>query len=277
MKSWIKEFFEKITLELVNFTIFGKEILKVENYFVSDVIDTLNFTNRDTEYILPGEEINFRKLLNELYGDEQFILNIKKKNRNNNNLNENLIQNNMEEYKLKNFSKFYSQKILENQDSLYRAVINCYFFMINREITDISKISIDALNLGFYSSLQSNLKDLLKSLVIKLLKQEYVINNYPLPSDIEIKKIMIDDLIEIHKNVKSSKYWILELFCIHKIINMPIIVYDFNQNVILLFQNKEIFKNVTKLQLDVKSAINLQIIPYSYNNLIHEIYSLYPK
>ena len=171
-------------LSLNNFKSY--EILNIHGYYVSDTINYNYFKEKDNQIIVNNNIIK-------------------------DNVNTNIPQ-------IVQTNVFYSQKILNDDLKLYRAYSNGYHWINNKHQYTFNR------NLGYYSSIQTELANYFKGSIIENLH-----NN---PSDINILKL-------------------LSLF------KIPIILYDENYNIKNILENG---KNIKKNIEDYKKYINIRKI-----------------
>ena len=48
----------------------SKELLSIDNYFVSDIVDHNKFTPRENQKIIKSDVINVNKILSEIFGED---------------------------------------------------------------------------------------------------------------------------------------------------------------------------------------------------------------
>jgi len=260
-KEWIKEYTMKVVISIVNQDINGKEILREDKYFVSDVVDNMNFTFRNNQMTIKGNEFNIQKIIDELYG-EGILPNLgKKKNK--------IVFEEIDdsENPLIEYNEYYIQKVIPNNNSILRGLVNGFYYLLNREKYDISII-----NLKYISELQTNLVNYFKGKIITWLKNNMSIK---LPNEINMH-ITEELLIEIHKSFQNDKYWILILWSFYKITNISICIKDNNNNNILYIDNNKICTDCNTIKINPES-IFLRLSFNSYNKLPAEIEVLYNK
>ena len=176
--------------------------------------------------------------------------------------------------------EFYIQNIINNNISLYRAFVNGFYwlkYMFN---------DIDNRNLGFYSDLQTDISNYLKSKVIDWItdinnkhKIEYIIKY----TNIYKKN---DFIIKLSNSINTFNDCVLELYILNQLININIIVYNQNNEIIYIFDNgikynkKEDKKDKIKIYNDnaiKRESINIRFNFTTNDEIPNNIESLYYK
>ncbi|AYV81264.1 MAG: early transcription factor VETF large subunit [Harvfovirus sp.] len=227
-------FVNKISEELGSNDLKALELLKIGNYFVSDIVDYNRFTERQGQKIIRSSSNTIKKVLNDLFGRE----NIPKigKRRGAKGLEVNYQQMNIDN-PLKDMRDMYVQHIIDNNLSIFRAYVNGYYWLKH------PYYNIESRNLGFYSPTQTELANYFRSLVIDWLQDK----KYAKLIETELFKYMdhkrsskdpINDfIIKIGTDVHTLTNCIIELYALNKIQHIPIIVYDENNQVIYILDN----------------------------------------
>jgi hypothetical protein len=256
------KFVNKVVEELIENGIKASDILRRDNYYVSDIVNYDIYTHRDKQKIIKSTGINTKKLLSELFGEDNIpIIGRRKQIKGDDIVDENYIN------PLKKFGDQYIQNIIPNNISIYRAMGNSFYWLTNK------LYSIEYRNLGYYSVLQTDLANYLKGNLIEYLGSKT--NRDILYSEIskfmKIEKNKYDDILMdvILENNNNSEYKI-ELLIFNIILGIPINVYDEYQNLVFGYNNG---KYIEKPKED-KEAINLQYFYYTnkYPSTISTIY-----
>jgi hypothetical protein len=261
------EFIRKLSTEIVEINIKAFEILREKKYFVSDIVDYNNFTEKPGQKIIKSTNTNLVKILVDLFGKEH-VPKIGK--RHYGKKNEIDIQQLQLENPLKDIKDAFTQTVIPYNYSILRAYSNGYYW--NKHVLYDSDIR----NLGYYSNLQNELINIFRSIIIDWLNLpsniEYLCNldentkaiiNNPilylnenlnvnkdnvLIGTIDIQKRLIINkyIIGLIENNTETNYGLFELFILHKIHLIPLVIllngvskYYINNNSIIEINNKD--------------------------------------
>jgi len=252
VREWLDDYLINITNQIVQQDVAGKEILRLDKYYVSDIVNTMVFTYRNNQMILKGNEFQLQQIIDQLYG-EGILPNLGKKK-----INEIVIDDILEG--LTDYDKYYSQKIISNNNTILRGLVNGFYYLLYK-----SKYPLEIINLGYKSKLQTGLVNYFKGKIMSFLRTYSVINKNPLPKELNIKTINNDTLISLHKRFVTDGFWLLIVWCFHKILGVTIYILDEN--------NKELYSFVG----DKSKVIHLRVTFNSYNKFPNEVECLYYK
>lgn len=270
-KETIIKFVNKVSDELALNERKALEILKVENYYVSDIVDYSKYTIRPGQKILRSSGSNVKKVLSEIFGADNIPIMGKKKIKTT--VEGNYMQLN-QEFSLVDMKEYYLQKIIINNISLFRAYVNGYYWIKNKYNDPEVK------NLGYYSPLQTELSNYFRGSVIEWLKNK---KNQSKIKEIEKyininKKNTIDDyIIKLGSSTSFVTNCIIEFIILSHINTYPIIVYNELNIPLYIFDkglqydsriNKE--SNVKNYIDKRKECINLRFI-YMMNTEIPDL------
>ena len=231
-----------------------KEILNIDEYYVSNIIDKNIFKERENQIILKNTNIiNIDKILKKILKNTKISdIKINKKS------NVEIIDYNE---KLEKYNNYNIQIIINNSNTIYRAYSNCLYWLKNNLYDDENR------NLGYYSDIQTKLTNYLKGEVINWLidisNKEVIekklltyinVNNYD-----EIN-IFIYNIVSTEKTLNNNIYI---LFILNKLINIPIVIYNNSFEIIYIF-DKDFF--------DLKNYKNYKN-NNKYINIIYEYYN----
>ena len=273
----IIKYINKITDELINNSLKSSELLSIDNYFVSDIVNKDNFTERDNQKIIKSDNNNIKKILSELFGEKNIpIIGKRRINKISKNINETNIANPIE---------IIGNNIYQNihfNNVIYRTYANCYFWIKNNLMSNEHR------NLGYYNPYQTDLANYFKSNVIDWIsnKKNQTILLEEFNNLIQInKETFIDDIKQyLSKSNENFKAYIIDLYILSKIYKYPIIVYDGFENIICILENglKYLinninFKNKPNLNDYNKPHINIKynINNFTLNSTPTIIYAIY--
>jgi hypothetical protein len=242
-------FVNRIIEELVNNGLEYKELLHIENYYVSDVVDNTQYTNRLHQKIIKTSNITIDKILEDLFGKQNIPIIGKRFN------NKNMKQTYEEVYPLQELGKIYIQHIINNNDSNLRAYSNEYYWLIN------PLYDTQYRNIGYFSLIQTNLAYYFKALII-----DWLINNSSeIKNDSFFKQYKFDDLLILKYFIKKYRKSIIntigliEFYILSKInIEYPIILYNQYNDIINIFHNGQVDTNKYKNYESSKNSIQIK-------------------
>ena len=249
-------FINKIVEEFVKDEMKSKELLSIDNYFVSDIVDHNKFTTRKNQKIIKSDVINVNKILSEIFGEDNIPkIGKRKMSKIGKSINEENIENPLEK-----LGNMYIQNIIPNNNSIIRAFSNQYYWISN------SLYDIDFRNLGYYNNLQTDLTNYFKSNIIDFLKdisnKDYIKQNL---LDY-ISKDINSYIYEIGNTSLTMNNGIAELMILSKIYNLEIIIFNnYNKIIYIIEFGKNILKFNSKKYNEnyLKNTIN---ILYEYSS-----------
>jgi hypothetical protein len=263
----IIKFINRMSEELATNDRKAYEILRIGDYFVSDIVDYNRYTERPEQTVVRSSGSNVKKILSDIFGKENIPIIGKKKL---GKLVDANYQQINEEYPLQDMKEYYVQKIIHNNMSFYRAYVNSFYWLQN-EYNDN-----DSRNLGYYSPLQSELSSYFRGNVI-----DFISNN-------DNKKVIDKELsehIHIKKKANYIKNYIIkvisdnntitdgfvELF-IMSILNptIPIVIYNDSNKVMIVFDNGKVVENLDKYK-NKNNTINIRLTYYLNDPKIGEL------
>jgi hypothetical protein len=222
-KDYIVTFVNKLTDEILADEYKFFELINKEKYSISDVNDYSNFTNRSKQKIIKSNSVNVDKILSEIYGEDNIPILGKKRFKK---INDDIIEHPAEEYKDKII------QLVNSNDGIYRAITNNFYWLENNLLDN------DLRNLGYYSNLQTDVTNYIKSILIDYLRSDVnrtelieIFNSY----GIKIKKEILDYKDKLIKNIEFYDEYMVELLIVNKILNIPIIIYNDYENIIGIY------------------------------------------
>ena len=267
----------KIIEELIMDGIKFKEIIQEENYYVSDVVDYTIFSDRPNQKIIKTSNFNIKKIMTELFGKDS-IPQLGKRRIGKQDL---IVDIDVPE--AVELGKEVIQEIISNKNSIIRAYVNGYYWMLN------TLYDKDSRNLGYDTELQERLTNLFKANII-----DYLVGNV---FNEELKKD-INKYIELDKNLLSKNIFtstlsrlrknnyntdgVLELILLSYMFPYPIVVYDNYNAVKYIFSSGPVSVNDKTIEkYTSESMLNKTIfIKFDFegsNNIPKKIYSIYHK
>jgi hypothetical protein len=265
------DFVNRVIEEMIQDNIKFKEIIQESTYYVSDIVDYTQYTNRNDQKIIKATNFNIQKLMSELFGKDK-IPTIGKKQLSK-------IYGEQEEYpELIELGKQLIQIIIPNKDSIIRSYVNSYYW-INNPLYDV-----ESRNLGYFNELQTNLTYLFKADIIdfiqnNLLKGPPEIKNY-LEIYFKNEENFFESTLNKFRKTSFNTDGKVELFILSHLIPYPIVVYDNYSNIKYIFMqgeieiNNETIKNYTS-EKNINKTIFLKFDYDSSNIIPKNIYSIY--
>ena len=267
------DFVNRIIEEMIQDSIKFKEIIQEGTYYVSDIVNYNQYTDRENQKIINASNFNINKLMSELFGKEKIPLIGKNQLSKTNN---DIIDDEYPE--LIELGKQLLQEIIPNKDSIIRAYVNSYYW-INNPLYDI-----ESRNLGYINELQTNLTYLFKANII-----DYIQNNLH-KGDPTIKKYLekyfkndknfFESSLNKFRKLSYNTDGKVELFILSHLINIPIVIYDNYSNVKYIYMQGEIPVNneTIKIFTHEKKLDKTIFIKFDFDNsntIPLNIYSLY--
>ena len=256
----------KIVDELLSDEMKSKELLKDENYFISDIVDEDNYIIRENEKIIKSNNPDINKILTQYLGNIPYLKNRKGIFKNIKSINEENDENPIEEtgdYKIQN--------IIMNNNSIIRAFVNSYYWKNNPLKTE------ELRNLKYYSELQTNLTNFFIGKVIDFLNNksnsEYLENTFSYLNFNDFD-LLINDMNNLLFNGR------IVLCILSKLLNEIVVVYDnFFKIIYICDKGKIIFDAKYNINTDYKLT-NKDIVgilfQFNFNtDNIHKIKAVY--
>jgi hypothetical protein len=267
------DFVNKVIEEMIQDSIKFKEIIQESNYYVSDIVDYTQYTNRSEQKIIKTSNFNINKLMSELFGKDK-IPSIGRRQLNK--LNMNLIED--ENPELIELGKQFIQLIISNKDSIIRAYINSYYW-INNPLYDT-----ESRNLGYINNLQTILTYLFKVDIIdfiqnNLLKGHDKIKKY-LEKYFKNEHNFFESTLNKFRKTSFNTDGKVELFILSHLIDIPIVVYDNYSNIKYIYLQGEIPINIDTIKkFTSESVLNKTIfLKFDFDSsktIPKNIYSIY--
>jgi hypothetical protein len=267
--DYLMEYTQRLIEEMIQDKLKFKELIQEDDYFVSDIVDYTQYSNRPDQKIIKTSNFNINKILSELFGKN----NIPKLGRRKNKKSDTEIEENYPE--LNKIGDLFYQEVINNDNSIIRAYVNSYYWLNNNLYDTESR------NLGYYSDLQDKLVSLFKANII-----DYILNNTfnkEFKDNIskyfdltEHKNFFLSAINRFRKN-KNNTDGIVELIVLSYLLPYPIIVYDNFNNVKYIFSNGIVKVNdkTIKKYTEMKNIINIKFDYEGNNNIPYKIFAVY--
>ena len=250
-REWVPEFIGRVTVELADMGIPGKEILKMDDFLVSEVIDTMSFSNHPNQIMVRGASINLKSVVTALFGHDTSLTDVI------GDVTRTLgttppPQPGDDRYPLVSYEGFSVQTIIANNYTMLRGCINGFYYLTNRK-----RYPQESLNLGYAGTAQTVLTNFFRGKIVSWLKTHAMLYGKPVPLNVAVKgPITTQTLIEIQKDVMSLM-WKLEMWSFHHITKIPIAILSAEDgNLTHLFQDGNLVASGT---YDPKTTIVLRV------------------
>ncbi|AXN91115.1 putative VV A7-like early transcription factor large subunit [Namao virus] len=261
--KFLIDYINKVTEDFLYNKIKSYEIFKHKGYYVSNVIDYNIFTEKPGQKIIKNNSINVNTILSDLFDSKVPLIGKKKINK----ISKNIDIENLKNYLEKVNNRYF--QIIINNNAIYRAYANIFYWIKN------PLLEPDHKNLGYYSIIQTDLSNLLKSYIIDwfMIKE----NQEILYKEIgEIIKLNINTYVKdfedyLNKNNEVYKCNVVDLYIFSKIYqDHPILLYNNFNKIIGIFHNKIIYLE-NYLQTDLPSIIKNYMDFNLYFNIKYNI------
>jgi hypothetical protein len=285
-EKYLYEFIKKLSIELCEQEIKVYELMKEKKYFVDDIVDHNNFTEKPGQSIIKSSNTNLHKILTDMFGKEH-IPKIGKRFITKKNLND--IENMLIENPLKDVKDAYIQTIIPQNYSIIRAYVNGYYWNKHKSYT------LDTRNLGYYSNIQNEIVNLFRSQIIDWLnipdnikyltnlddETKKIISNQIVNIDIKDKKTSENQLlinkyiVRLMENNIEENLGFMELLILNNIHNTQIVIFINGIQKYYIKENIIKIKNESSSKYFNTSNINIGLdynIDYKYPNTIETIY-----
>jgi hypothetical protein len=243
-------FVNRISEELAQNDLKAFEIMKIGDYFVSDIVDRNRFTFIPGQKIIRASSSNIKKILQDIFGHDN-------------------IQNPMID-----LIDMLMQRIINNNITLFRAYANGYHWIKNNYYDNESR------NIGYYSPLQSELANNFKASVIEWLNDANKVGNITeemidgMGIRISAKDPVGEFINKLSNEVGTTTDGITEFIVLSKINNdIPIIIRNDTNKIIHFFNDGNHYANPTTSVMSKVDPIKCINIKYEYigNSTIPDI------
>lgn len=264
-------FTNKFISELINNDYKTKEILNLDGYILSDIVDETYFIEKTNEKIIIIEpHKNSMEIIKNVFQNMDQFIN-KKIQKNSKNLNMTINTHNKEniDNPLKKLETHYMQKINMN-NGIFNAYANSYYWLKHKYY------NIKNRNLGYISITQINIANYIKGEVIKWLlnknntRDALYILNYDNKNNFSTNNMdygIQQYILSIHKS-KDITNGIIELYILNKIFNLYKIILYNEEQIIYIFDDgiKYDFydKNLQNYDIDIKNYNDVICLQFDF-------------
>ena len=284
-EDFLLEFIKKISSEMIEQEVKAHEILKEKKYFVSDIVDYNNYTEKPGQKIIKSTNTNLNKILTDIFGKEHIPKIGKRHIAKKVEVDLQILQT---DNPLKDIKDAYQQSIIPYNYSILRAYSNGYYW-IKHEL-----YNNDSRNLGYYSDFQNEMINIFRSIIIDWLNipnnieelinlddntKNIINNNILYLNDNSNKHLVINKyIIDLMEKSTENNLGILELYILNKIHNIPITIlingsvkYYINSQIIMINKSDQYNNYLNSSNI----CINMEL--YSDNTYPYSIDIIYYK
>ena len=267
------DYVNRVIEEIIQDGIKFKELLQEGSYYVSDIVDSTQFSDRPDQKIIKSSNFNINKIMNDIFGKDKAPVIGKRQ------LLFKTGQVIEEDYpELIELGNQMIQEIEPNKDSIIKSFVNC-FYWINNPLYDN-----ESRNLGYTSYIQILITNLFKAYIIDFIqnnKNNHDINKY-LINYFKDNENFFESTINKFRKSSVNTDGKVELFILSHLIDLPIVVYDNFSNIKYIFLQGEIkvsnetIKNFTK-DSTLSKTVFLKFDFDGFNKIPKIISSIYYK
>lgn len=240
-KNMIINFVNRVSEELVQNDLKAYEILKIGNYFVSDIADYQTFKEFTGQKIIKSSSTNIKKVLKDLFGKDK----IPKIGRRKGYISEYDYNELNQHHPVLELDTMYLQNIIENNMTIFRAYANGFYWLKNKYDDNESR------NLGYYNPIQTDYANYFKSIIIDWLQDtnnhndvrdnlyEYmeVKKKNQDKSEKSVKNTVNDYIVKFGNDINIMTNCIIELYILSRAQDIPILVFDDDNQIHYVFNN----------------------------------------
>ena len=247
----VEYFISKLIDELLNNPLKKSELIQEDEYYVSSIVNREKFTERENQHIIREDIAAFEQSLYNIFGKTATPIIGKKMNKFNIADSKYLELN--EQHSIKFYKTFFIQNIIQNDNTLFRAYTNGFFWIKN------SYENIKYRNFGYIHPIQTQLANYFKSICVdNLIKLEKTNKSLLLFTDNVVK--YADNLYR-YNNIYTN--CIPELIALNNKYDVPIYIYNYNYNIIYIIDKSTIIYDSKTKSIPEKyksNTINLNSI-----------------
>lgn len=212
------DYVNKMTNDFLYNDVKMKEVLNIDNYYVSDIISYDVYDERSNQKIIKSDNMNISKIMSELFGKKNIPIIGKKKVQR---IEKSMIEENQRNKIQRAGDKYYQTVI--NVNPLFRAYANGFYWLKNNGANVVYR------NIGYYSKIQTDLSNYFRSLVFDWILDTKNQNKLQINLD-EFK----------HQLATSKEVNMLgrdELYILNMIHGIPVVAYDQYDTPIMVIDN----------------------------------------
>lgn len=254
------------------------EIMKIGNYYVSDIVDRTKFTEMEGQRIIKGNSSNIKWVLQDLLGKE--IVPIIGRRKRTATVDVDYDKINIDNHPLDLKDKII-QKIIPNNMTIFRAYANGYYWLKNAYFEN------DSRNLGYYHPVQTNMAIKFRANVINWLtdsgnihKYKHIINKIDSDKNHSTDEIVRSFIFKLAKETQTFTNGTVEFMILSKLNYIPILLHDTDNKIIGIFDYGDyvdVKRDTDIKQYDPKKSINIKLGYGVYDNIPNLTETIYYK
>lgn len=236
VREMIVVFVDKITNEMVNGGHKLKEILKISNYYVADIVDYSIFEHIEGQKIINSSNREINKILENIFDSDSIPIIGKRRFKKSAIVN---IQELNETHAIYDMGDYYTQEIISENMTLLRAFANGYIWLKHLYY------DLEGRNLGYYNNSQTDLSNYFMSNILDWLidynNQNMLRAELSDHQDTTNPNYVREFINKISKGIETNTNGITEYYILNKVHHIPVIIYDNYGNVLYVIDDKIVY------------------------------------
>jgi len=246
VREMIIIFVNKVSEEIVNGGHKFKEVLKIDKYYVADIVDYTVFEEVKGQKIINSSNRGINKILEEIFDKDNIPKIGKRRFKKIAPVN---IQELNESHAIYDMGDYYTQEIINDNMTLMRAFVNGYMWLKH------VYYDLDSRNFGYYNNSQTDLANYFMSNILDWLidynNQNLMRAEMGKHQDTTSTHFIREFINKITRGMETLTDGIAEYYILNKIHHIPIIIYDNYATILYIIDDKLIYDyNVDK---DIKN------------------------
>lgn len=248
VREMIIVFVNKVSEEFVNGGHKLKEILKIDNYYVADIVDYTIFEEVEGQKIINSANRGINKVLEEIFDKDNIPKIGKRRFKKIAAVN---IQELNETHAIYDMGEYFTQEIINENMTILRAFANGYIWLKH------IYYDLDSRNLGYYNNSQTDLANYFMSNILDWLidyTNQNIMKTEMADHHDTINPHFVREFInKISRGIETTTNGILEYYILNKIHHIPIIIYDNYGNILYIIDNKVVYDYNIDKTIDTKN------------------------
>jgi hypothetical protein len=283
IREMIIVFVNKVSDECVNGGHKLKEILKIDNYFVADIVDYTVFEKVEGQKIINSSNREINKVLEEIFDNDNIPKIGRRRLKKITTVN---VQELNESHAIYDMGEYFVQEIIPENMTFVRAFANGYIWLKH------IYYDLDSRNLGYYNNSQTDLANYFISNILDWLidynNQNMMKADIMSHQDTSSLNFVREYINKISRGVETVTDGIIEYYILNKIHHIPIIIYDNYGNILYVIDDKIVYDYESKKPHDsipkkytdsenVKKYINIKYAKMSIIKMPLSVHVMYHK